>query len=97
MSPDLDLGIRMQLLAIGMQAKSGRVDEADLNTLNFKAATELEDGSPAARMVAKFADDFQAARHDPDLMAQLGQALVDDVERMNRVDPPDLHRKDIHG
>ncbi|MEO1637749.1 MAG: hypothetical protein AAFU41_00710 [Pseudomonadota bacterium] len=97
MTPDPIVAIHMQMFAVAMQAKSGEVDEADLNAMNMKVATELEDDAELSRAARRFSEAYPMARRDPRALQILGDDLLTIVQRHSRRDPPDIHRKDIYG
>lgn len=88
--------VLMPALAVALQAKSGTVDQLDVDGLLCRAQQELADDHPMFRAIAHFAVQLEL-RPDPAALFALGSELHDRVAVFSMPTPPDANRRDIHG
>lgn len=89
--------ILSEAVSLGMQAMVGGLDPLDVDALVTRTQQLLDPDDAVARAVTTFATQHEVCRHDPVELARIGAQLRDQMIRIMRPEPPDLHRRDIHG
>lgn len=89
--------VAMNAVAVAMAAKSETLDEHAVIGLHVRAEELLGRDDPLFRAVCRFTTDFDLHRADPEQWPEMGRALHHAVDVAVTPDPPDLHRRDIHG
>lgn len=90
-------GIMADATSVGMRAMIGGLDPLDVDHLVTRASQLLETDDPVFRAVTTFATNHEICRHRPAELAAIGAQLRDAMLLAMRPEPPDLHRRDIHG
>lgn len=88
--------IAFAALAVAMQAKTGCVDQLDVDDLLTKCSQLLQVDDPLRIAVTRFTTQLEL-RPTREELAKLGHTLTDAIELALRPDPPDAHRADIYG
>lgn len=89
--------VAMNALAVAMAAKAGTLALHEVIGLQVRAEELLDHNDPLFRAVCRFTTDFDLHRRAPAEWPEMGQALHHAVDVIVTPDPPDLHRRDIHG
>jgi hypothetical protein len=97
MSPASRFGVITDATAVAMRAMVGDLDPLDVDHLVTRATQLLDSEDPVFRAVTGFATQHELCRRQPAALAAIGTELRDQMLRLMQPDPPDLHRRDIHG
>lgn len=97
MSPASRFGVITDATAVGMRAMVGDLDPLDVDHLVTRAGQLLEADDPVFRAVTSFATQHELCRRQPEALREIGAQLRDQMLRLMRPEPPDMHRRDIHG
>ncbi len=97
MSPASRFGVITDATAVAMRAMVNDLDPLDVDHLVTRASQLLETSDPVFRAVTSFATNHEICRRRPQELAAIGEQLRDQMLKLMQPDPPDLHRRDIHG
>jgi len=87
----------MAALAVAMKAKARVLSADDVADMVNDAGELLLADHPVRIAITQFALGYELHAARPDEVHGLGVNLHAAIARALRPDPPDLHRKDIHG
>lgn len=88
--------IAFAAFAVSMQAKTGHVDQIDVDDLLTRCSQLLQVDDPLRIAVTSFTTQLELRPTKEGLRA-LGETLTDAIELAMRPDPPDAHRADVYG
>ncbi len=84
-------------VTVALKAKVGSLTPMDVEQLRTQAEELLDEGVPLRGAVFDFATQYELVRRAPDELLPVADALFQAVQVALRPEPPDLHRRDIHG
>jgi hypothetical protein len=84
-------------VTVALKAKVGSLTPMDVEQLRVQAEELLDDDAPLRGAVFGFATQYELVRRSPGELVPVADALFQAVQLALRPDPPDLHRRDIHG
>ncbi|MEM7317540.1 MAG: hypothetical protein AAF408_00815 [Pseudomonadota bacterium] len=95
MTGQIDYSIKLNLFAIGMKARIGKMEARDVARLQEQVkampAHECKDA------INDILADLLKTKRSPDELAEVGAAICGWIDRWNRPEPVDAGRKDIYG
>ncbi|MEO1796596.1 MAG: hypothetical protein AAFR53_06230 [Pseudomonadota bacterium] len=97
MAAGIDIAFRINAFAVAMAAKNNSLDLWEVAALQIAAEDHEDPEDPVVRAALKFATSYDWIGQDKDALREAGDRLANAIERANRPDPINAHRKDIHG